>query len=210
MSNPLPSLSLFPPSRIQPNHDSESHVLSSAHLFAFISSKPLDESLISLRSSLSLEISNDFFVFVIVIESENLVNDSRDWSRNRNGVIWRGHVQEGEGDEFDDDRGEEDRSLDLLVRFIQSLFRKVSKRARKAVRSVLPLLVSAKLISSVSMRCEHGWYQNSGLHCWKCSTCKHFANLCNLIGVTYLQKNRNQVNGFGNELRAWTGVRPAT
>ncbi|KAK6916298.1 hypothetical protein RJ641_019159 [Dillenia turbinata] len=85
-------------------------------------------------------------------ESENRVNDRRDWSRNRSGVIWRGHAQEDEGDEFDDDDAddddgeEEDRSLDLLVRFIQSLFRKVSKRARKAVRSVLPLPVSAKLV----------------------------------------------------------------
>ncbi|OVA01186.1 hypothetical protein BVC80_8887g24 [Macleaya cordata] len=49
-------------------------------------------------------------------------------------------------DNDDDETGDdEDRSLDLLVRFFQNMFRKISKRARKAVRSVLPISISTKL-----------------------------------------------------------------
>ncbi|KAL9327967.1 hypothetical protein ACSQ67_002970 [Phaseolus vulgaris] len=46
----------------------------------------------------------------------------------------------------DDDENDEDRSLDLLVRFVQNVFKKVSKRTRKAVRSVLPFPISTHLI----------------------------------------------------------------
>lgn len=45
-----------------------------------------------------------------------------------------------------DDDDDEDRTLDLLVRFFQNVFKKVSKRARKAVRSVLPLPISSHLV----------------------------------------------------------------
>ncbi|KAJ6905723.1 hypothetical protein NC652_023472 [Populus alba x Populus x berolinensis] len=38
------------------------------------------------------------------------------------------------------------RSLDLLVKFVSNVFKKVSKRARKAVRSVLPVPLSTKLV----------------------------------------------------------------
>lgn len=57
------------------------------------------------------------------------------------------------GSEFDDDEDEdgdedddEDRSLDLLVRFVQNVFKKISRRARRAVRSVLPISISTKLV----------------------------------------------------------------
>lgn len=53
-------------------------------------------------------------------------------------------VDEDEESEGEDD--EDDRSLDLLVRFVQNVFRKVSRRARRAVRSVFPVPISAKLV----------------------------------------------------------------
>ncbi|XP_061958968.1 protein SHORT HYPOCOTYL IN WHITE LIGHT 1-like [Populus nigra] len=43
-------------------------------------------------------------------------------------------------------RGGGVRSLDLLVKFVSNVFKKVSKRARKAVRSVLPVPLSTKLV----------------------------------------------------------------
>ncbi|KAK7308126.1 hypothetical protein VNO77_41723 [Canavalia gladiata] len=46
----------------------------------------------------------------------------------------------------DDDENDDDRSLDLLVRFVQNVFKKVSKRARKAIRSVLPFPISTHLV----------------------------------------------------------------
>ncbi|KAI4314245.1 hypothetical protein L6164_027174 [Bauhinia variegata] len=52
---------------------------------------------------------------------------------------------DGIEDEIDDDDAES--SVDLLIRFFQSLFKKVSKRAKKASRSVLPAVLSPQLVS---------------------------------------------------------------
>lgn len=49
-------------------------------------------------------------------------------------------------DEDDDDEEEEDRSLEFLVRFVENVFRKVSRKARKAVKSVLPVPISTRLV----------------------------------------------------------------
>ncbi|KAL3580375.1 hypothetical protein D5086_018210 [Populus alba] len=49
-------------------------------------------------------------------------------------------------DDNDDEQGGGGRSLDLLVKFVSNVFKKVSKRARKAVRSVLPVPLSTKLV----------------------------------------------------------------
>ena len=57
--------------------------------------------------------------------------------------------QEEEGEEDDEENDEEDRSLDLLVRFVENVFKKLSKRARKAVRSVLPVPISANLVRPI-------------------------------------------------------------
>ena len=58
----------------------------------------------------------------------------------------------GFDDEEDEDDHEEEeeeyRSLDLLLRFVENVFRKVSKRARRAVRSILPVSISTKLVKS--------------------------------------------------------------
>jgi hypothetical protein len=43
-----------------------------------------------------------------------------------------------------------DRSLDLLLKFVSNVFKKVSKRATKAVRSVLAVPLSTKLVIIVN------------------------------------------------------------
>lgn len=48
--------------------------------------------------------------------------------------------------EEDSDEDETESSIDLLVRFLQSMFKKLSKRAKKASRSVLPSLISPQLV----------------------------------------------------------------
>lgn len=58
-------------------------------------------------------------------------------------------VDEDEESEVEDD--DDDRSLDLLVRFVQNVFRKVSRRARRAVRSVFPIPISAKLVCDCAL-----------------------------------------------------------
>ncbi|KAA8529494.1 hypothetical protein F0562_033707 [Nyssa sinensis] len=55
-----------------------------------------------------------------------------------------------DGDDVIEDESDEDdteSSMDLLFRFLQSMFNKVSKRAKKASRSMLPALISPQLVS---------------------------------------------------------------
>lgn len=52
-----------------------------------------------------------------------------------------------EEDEESDEEEETESSIDLLVRFVQSMFTKVSKRARKATRSILPDVISPQLVN---------------------------------------------------------------
>ncbi|KAJ3674059.1 hypothetical protein LUZ60_006051 [Juncus effusus] len=51
-----------------------------------------------------------------------------------------------EDEEEEEEEEEEDGSLDLLVKFLQNVFKKVSKRARRGVRAVLPPSISTKLV----------------------------------------------------------------
>jgi hypothetical protein len=75
--------------------------------------------------------------------------DARPWVGDLSGAgpSYRSGGEE-DGDDAEDGEEEEDRSLDLLVRFMQSVFRKVSRRARCAARSVLPPSVPAELVRS--------------------------------------------------------------
>ena len=73
-----------------------------------------------------------------------MVDDPRRWRRTVNSV--RGGVDDCYEDDGGDDNDEEERSLDLLVRFLRNMFKKVSKKARTAVRSVLPQAISTKLV----------------------------------------------------------------
>ncbi|KAG5067995.1 hypothetical protein AAZX31_01G037300 [Glycine max] len=50
-------------------------------------------------------------------------------------------------EEESDDEDDAESSVDLLIRFLQSMFKKVSKRAKKASRSVLPTVISPQLVS---------------------------------------------------------------
>lgn len=52
---------------------------------------------------------------------------------------------DGIEDESDEDDAES--SVDLFIRFLQSMFKKMSKRAKKASRSVLPTVISPQLVS---------------------------------------------------------------
>ncbi|CAM8977243.1 unnamed protein product [Rhodiola kirilowii] len=72
--------------------------------------------------------------------SENLVSRRGIWNRRRP-VVLRKHGGLG-GLEED----EEDRSVELLVRFLQNVFKKISKKARKAVRLVLPVSIPTELV----------------------------------------------------------------
>ncbi|XP_065860926.1 protein SHORT HYPOCOTYL IN WHITE LIGHT 1 [Euphorbia lathyris] len=49
--------------------------------------------------------------------------------------------------DYDTDEDETESSIDLLIRFFQSMFKKVSRRAKKASRLILPSVISPQLVS---------------------------------------------------------------
>ncbi|EPS73203.1 hypothetical protein M569_01558, partial [Genlisea aurea] len=73
----------------------------------------------------------------------NLVVEARRNGRG-GGMIMSDFIDEEEED--DDDDEEEVRSLDLLIRFVENVYRNLSRRARKAVKSVLPVPISGRLV----------------------------------------------------------------
>ncbi|XP_057788096.1 protein SHORT HYPOCOTYL IN WHITE LIGHT 1-like [Salvia miltiorrhiza] len=79
----------------------------------------------------------------------NPVHEVRAWSaRPRSGMVMGDYIDDidEDDDEDDEEEEEEDRSLDLLIRFVENVFRKVSRKARRAVKSVLPVPISTKLV----------------------------------------------------------------
>ncbi|XP_019233493.1 PREDICTED: uncharacterized protein LOC109214067 [Nicotiana attenuata] len=54
---------------------------------------------------------------------------------------------EEEDEEDSDEEEETESSIDLLMRLVGSMFKKVSKRARKATRSILPDVIPPQLKS---------------------------------------------------------------
>lgn len=64
-----------------------------------------------------------------------------------------GLFDEYDGIEDDSDDEDAESSVDLLIRFFQSMFKKVSKRAKKASRSVLPTVISPQLVSAPFLLC---------------------------------------------------------
>ncbi|KAH7518143.1 hypothetical protein FEM48_Zijuj09G0140500 [Ziziphus jujuba var. spinosa] len=147
---------------------------------------------------------------------DNLVDDPRSWSRS---IDRRddGEYDDEEDDDDDDDDDEEDRSLDLLVRFVQNIFKKISKRARRAVRSVLPISISAKLVGfSVNgvLILAFLWIMKAFLEVVCTLSSVVFVSILLIrgvwTGVTHLQENRNlKVNEFDDQ-NTWTGAQPAT
>ncbi|CAL9152790.1 unnamed protein product [Musa hybrid cultivar] len=58
-----------------------------------------------------------------------------------------GEESGGEDDDYyEEDEEEQDQSLDLIVGFLYSVFRKISRSMRKAARSVLPPFIPSKLV----------------------------------------------------------------
>ncbi|XP_044487841.1 protein SHORT HYPOCOTYL IN WHITE LIGHT 1 [Mangifera indica] len=147
--------------------------------------------------------------------SESLVDDPRNWSRR---ISQRFDEDYGDNDDEEDDEEEEDRSLDLLVRFVENVFNKVSRRARKAARSVLPLSISTKLVGfSVNgvLILAFLWVLKAFLEVVCTLGSVVFVSILLIRGVwtglTYLQESRShRVNKIDDEKHAWTGAQPAS
>lgn len=147
--------------------------------------------------------------------TDNLVDGPRNWSRSIT-PEFDDDLEVGEDEEGEEE--EEDRSLDLLVRFVQNVFRKISKRARKAVRAVLPVSIPSKLVGfSVNgvLILAFLWVLKAFLEVVCTLGSVVFVSILLIrgiwIGVTYMQERRERrISELDDDHRMWTGAQPAT
>ncbi|CAM8981264.1 unnamed protein product [Rhodiola kirilowii] len=142
--------------------------------------------------------------------SENLVSRRGIWNRRRR-VVLRKHGGLG-GLEED----EEDRSVDLLVRFLQNVFKKISKKARKAVRLVLPVSIPTELVcfsvDGVTML-AFLWLAKAFVEVVCTVGSVVFISILLIRGIwhgiSYIQESRtNSMNVLRGE-QLWSSTRPA-
>ncbi|GAV78815.1 hypothetical protein CFOL_v3_22280, partial [Cephalotus follicularis] len=149
------------------------------------------------------------------------LNDPRNWSRRISSEFADDEDYKDDANDYDDDdddEEEEDRSLDLFVRFIENVFKKLSKKARKAVRSVLPVAISTKLVGfSVNgvLLLTFLWVLKAFLEVVCTLGSVVFVSILLVRGVwsgiTYLQENRYlKVTQLDDDRHAWNGAQPAT
>ncbi|XP_060963177.1 protein SHORT HYPOCOTYL IN WHITE LIGHT 1-like [Cannabis sativa] len=147
--------------------------------------------------------------------SDTLVDDPRSWSRSISSEYSR-HGDD-EDDDDDDEEEEEDRSLDLLIKFVQNVFKKISRRARRAVRSVLPIVIPTKLVGfSVNgvLILAFLWILKAFLEVVCTIGSVVFVSILLIRGIwtglIYLQENHNlSIKDFDDENGAWDRVKPA-
>ncbi|RID77522.1 hypothetical protein BRARA_A00428 [Brassica rapa] len=146
---------------------------------------------------------------------DEFVDGARSWNRKIRPEY--GFDDEDYEDE-DEEEEEEDRSLDLLLRFVENVFRKVSKRARRAVRSILPVSISTKLVGfSVNgvLILAFLWILKAFLEVACTLGTIVFTSILLIrglwAGVAYVQESRNnRINELPDDPRAWNGVQPAS
>ncbi|KAL0739387.1 hypothetical protein Bca4012_015597 [Brassica carinata] len=148
---------------------------------------------------------------------DGFVDGDRSWNRKIRPEN-NGFDEDYEEDEDEQEEEEEDRSLDLLLRFVENVFRKVSKRARKAVRSVLPVSISTKLVGfSVNgvLILAFLWILKAFLEVACTLGTIVFTSILLIrglwAGVAYVKESRNnRINELADDPRAWNGVQPAS
>ncbi|KAL9244753.1 hypothetical protein vseg_018487 [Gypsophila vaccaria] len=146
-------------------------------------------------------------------ENDESVNEGRRWSN----FGFDGYYDDDDDDD-DEEEEEEDRSLDLLVRFVENVFRKVSKRARKAVRSVLPLAISTKLVGFAVnglLILSFLWIVKAFLEVICTLGTAVFVSILLIRGVwsgiLYLQDGRGRyMNGIDDDQYDWNRAQPVT
>lgn len=126
----------------------------------------------------------------------------------------------GEIDEDDEDdeeeEEEEDRSLDLLIRFVENVFRKVSRKARRAVKSVLPVPISTRLVGFAvngTIILSFLWVLKAFLQVICTLGSVVFVSILIIrgiwAGITYLQESRSY-RAYDDEPQSWSRSQPTT
>ncbi|WOH04824.1 hypothetical protein DCAR_0624236 [Daucus carota subsp. sativus] len=142
-------------------------------------------------------------------KGDNYAGDPRDWKQNLDFY--------GDDDDEEDEEGEEeedeDRSLDLLIMFVQNVFKKISRKARKAIRSVLPVNISTKLVGfSVNgiIILAFLWILKAFLEVICTLGTVVFVSIllvrCLWTGISYLQDTRGQRTDEFDDV--WTNTQP--
>ncbi|VVB10470.1 unnamed protein product [Arabis nemorensis] len=121
-------------------------------------------------------------------------------------------------DDFVDDTRNWNRKIKPEYGFVENVFRKISKRARKAVRSILPVSISTKLVGfSVNgvLILAFLWILKAFLEVACTLGTIVFTSILLIrglwAGVAYVQESRNnRINELADDPRAWNGVQPAS
>ncbi|XP_073029728.1 uncharacterized protein [Primulina eburnea] len=99
-----------------------------------------------IRTFLQLQRRPAATLLLLLQKGRNPIHNNGFWGvSSRSGMVMGDYGGDFD-DEDDEEDEEEDRSLDLLIRFVENVFKKVSRKARKAVKSVLPIPISTKLV----------------------------------------------------------------
>ncbi|KAK1359123.1 protein SHORT HYPOCOTYL IN WHITE LIGHT 1 [Heracleum sosnowskyi] len=143
-------------------------------------------------------------------KGDDFASDRRDWKQN---LDFYGDDDEDEDEEEEEDE-EEDRSLDLLIMFVQNVFKKISRKARKAIRSVLPVNISTKLVGfSVNgiIILAFLWILKAFLEVICTLGTVVFVSIllvrCVWTGISYLQDTRRQRTDEFDDV--WNNTQPA-
>ncbi|CAA0814243.1 Unknown protein [Striga hermonthica] len=138
-------------------------------------------------------------------------------ARARGGMVMGdyGDDEDDDDDESEDEEGE-DRSLDLLIRFVENVFRKVSRKARRAVKSVLPVPISARLVGFAvngTIILTFMWVLRAFLEVICTLGSVVFVSILLVrgiwTGISYFQDGRGYRED-DDEPQSWTSTRPAT
>ncbi|EYU37545.1 hypothetical protein ABFS82_02G047100 [Erythranthe guttata] len=147
----------------------------------------------------------------------NSIHEARAWGANsRSGVVMGDYGDDiDEDDDEDEEEEEEDRSLDLLIRFVENVFRKVSRKARKAVKSVLPVPISTKLVGFAvngTIILTFLWVLRAFLEVICTLGSVVFASILLIrgvwTGISYFQDSRSY-RPNDEDPQSWPGTRPA-
>ncbi|XP_057843909.1 protein SHORT HYPOCOTYL IN WHITE LIGHT 1 isoform X2 [Cryptomeria japonica] len=124
----------------------------------------------------------------------------------------------GYEEDYDSDTEDEDRSLDLFVRFVHTIFKKVSRRARKAAKSILPPTISPQLQVGFSVNgvliLASLWILKAFLQVVCTLGSVVFVSILLLRGIwsaaTYIKINGNRSLRGPDDDNSWSGAQPVT
>ncbi|XP_051146658.1 protein SHORT HYPOCOTYL IN WHITE LIGHT 1-like [Andrographis paniculata] len=183
-----------------------------------LSSHRLIDGRLSGSTALQLGRNDSSTASICLQKGREWIHEPRAWSVNaRSGMVMGDYGDEIDDDDDDDDDEEEDedRSLDLLIKFVENVFRKVSKRARKAVKSVLPVPISTRLVGFAvngTIILTFLWVLKAFLQVICTLGSVVFASILLIrgiwTGISYFQDSRS-FRGDDDDTQPWASSQPA-